>query len=199
MAYSELAVVQLGLRIWSIKRKIHGTPGGQNSSARFWKPAQRQSAVSQADVVNMVVVNLLEEFAVKSLHKKEISLVDNSYFSTTKNWGANVSPPHKIENTTTKNHNQKPLIIPKWDVWQRYGVERNENGGGVHINVKMNLREKNKITNSTKNEGIQSNLKSAGQKNLPYVLTKLVKVLTPDISNQNAPKVSSIALKIVKQ
>ena len=63
----------------------------------------------------------------------------------------------------------------------------------------MNLREKNKITNSTKNEGIQSNLKAAGQKNLPYVLTKLVKVLTPDISNQNAPKVSSIALKIVKQ
>ena len=42
-------------------------------------------AVSQADVANMVLVNLLEEFAVKSLHKKEISLVDNSYFSTTKN------------------------------------------------------------------------------------------------------------------
>ena len=84
-------------------------------------------------------------------------------------------------------------------MWQRYGVERNENGGGVHINVKMNLREKNKITNSTKNEAIQSNLKAAGQINLAYVLTKLVKVLTPDISNQNAPKVSSIALKIVKQ
>ena len=147
----------------------------------------------------MVVVNLLEEFAVKSLHKKEISLVDNSYFSTTKNWGANVSPPHKIEDTTTKNHNKKPRIIPNRDVWQRLGVERNENGGGVHINVKMNLRHKNKITNSNKNEGIQSNLKATGQENLPYLLTKVVKVFTPDISNENAPKVSSIALKIVKQ
>jgi len=77
-------------------------------------------------------------------------------------------------------------------------VERNENGGGVHINVKMNLRHKNIITNATKNEGIQSNLKAAGQKNLPYVLTKLVKVLTPGIFNQNAPKTPSIALKIVK-
>ena len=144
MAYSELAVVQLGLRIWSIKRKIHGTPGGQNSSARFWKPAQRKSAVSQADVANMVVVNLLEEFAVKSLHKKEISLVDNSYFSTTKNWGANVSPPHKIENTTTKNHNQKPLIIPKWDVWQRYGVERNENGAGFTLTWRWIYEKKTK-------------------------------------------------------
>jgi hypothetical protein len=81
----------------------------------------------------MVVVNLLEKFVVKSLDKKEISLVDNSYFSTTKNWGTNVSPPHKIEDTTTKNHNQKPLIIPNRDVWRRYGVERNEMAAGFTL------------------------------------------------------------------
>ena len=91
---------------------------GQFSSARFRKPAQRKSAVLRAVDVDMGVVHLPKVCAVKSLPKKEISLVNLVFFQRPK-IEVCMSAHHTRFNIQPRNALiGKHLPCTKRDMWQ---------------------------------------------------------------------------------